>query len=86
MKMTEGGICAPSGFKAAGIHCGIRRGKNKKDLALIVSEVRADAAAIYTTNKVKGAPILVTQRNIADGAGTGCDLQQRKRQYLQRRR
>ena len=68
MKLTEGGICAPSGFKAAGIHCGIRRGKNKKDLALIVSEVRADAAAIYTTNKVKGAPILVTQRNIADGA------------------
>lgn len=63
----EGGVCAPKGFKANGIHCGIRKNKSKKDLALIVSDIPASAAAVYTTNLVKGAPILVTQANLADG-------------------
>ena len=67
MKLISGGVCAASGFKASGIHCGIRRNHSKKDLALIVSEVPAAAAAVYTTNLVKGAPLTVTKANIADG-------------------
>ena len=67
MKYIDGGVCAPAGFKASGIHCGIRKNKTKRDLALIVSEKKASAAAIYTLNLVKGAPIYVTKSNIADG-------------------
>lgn len=67
MKYINGGVCAPKGFKASGIHCGIRKNKDKKDLALIVSDVKASAAAIYTLNLVKGAPIAVTKSNISDG-------------------
>lgn len=64
---VQGGICAPQGFKANGIHCGIRKNKEKLDLALLVSDVPCATAAVYTQNKVKGAPILVTQANIEDG-------------------
>ena len=67
MKLISGGVCAAAGFKASGIHCGIRRNHSKKDLALIVSDVPAAAAAVYTTNLVKGAPLTVTKQNIADG-------------------
>ena len=67
MEFITGGICAAKGFKASGVHCGIRKNKTKKDLALIVSEVKANAAATYTTNLVKGAPIHVTKQNISDG-------------------
>ena len=67
MKTISGGICAAKGFKASGVHCGIRKNRTKKDIALIVSEVRAHAAAVYTTNLVKGAPLTVTKQHIADG-------------------
>ena len=67
MKEIQGGICAAKGFKANGIHCGIRKNKSKRDLSLVVSDVRAAAAAVYTTNLVKGAPILVNQKHLADG-------------------
>ena len=67
MEHISGGVCAPIGFKAGGIHCGIRKNRVKRDIALIISEVPASASAVYTTNLVKGAPIYVTQRNIADG-------------------
>lgn len=67
MKFIEGGVCAAKGFKASGVHCGIRKQTTKKDLALIVSEVEASAAAVYTQNLVKGAPIAVTKDNIKDG-------------------
>ena len=67
MKKIEGGVCAPQGFKASGIYCGIRKNKTKKDLALIFSAVPASAAAVYTTNLVKGAPLIVTKENIKDG-------------------
>ncbi len=67
MKIIKGGVCAAKGFKANGIHCGIRKNRTKRDLALIVSEKRAAAAAVYTTNLVKGAPIFVTQNHIANG-------------------
>lgn len=67
MKLISGGVCAAKGFKANGVHCGIRKNHSKKDLALIVSEVPASAAAVYTTNLVKGAPLTVTKQNISDG-------------------
>ena len=67
MKFIEGGVTAPKGFKASGIHCGIRKNKSKKDLALIVSDVLCAAAGVYTTNLVKGAPLIVTQQNLSDG-------------------
>ena len=67
IKLISGGICAAKGFKASGIHCGIRKNRSKKDLALVVSEKLAATAAVYTTNLVKGAPLVVTQKNIADG-------------------
>ena len=67
MRVIEGGVCAAKGFTANGIHCGIRKNHSKKDLALIVSSVPASAAAVYTTNLVKGAPIIVTKNHIANG-------------------
>lgn len=67
MEMISGGVCAAKGFSASGVHCGIRKNKSKKDLALIYSEAPASAAAVYTTNLVKGAPIAVTKNHIADG-------------------
>ena len=63
----KNGICFPKGFKANGIHCGIRKNKIKKDLSVIYSEVVANAAATYTQNKVKGAPIFVTKEHLKDG-------------------
>ena len=67
MKQISGGITAAKGFTASGVHCGIRKNKTKKDLALIFSEKKANAACVYTTNLVKGAPITVTKNNVADG-------------------
>ena len=52
MKQIPGGICAAKGFTASGVHCGIRKNKTKKDLALIVSEKKANAACVYTKNLV----------------------------------
>ena len=67
MQLIQGGVTAAKGFKANGVHCGIRKNRTKRDLALIVSEKRAAAAGVYTTNLVKGAPNIVTKENIADG-------------------
>ena len=67
MNIINGGVCAAKGFTASGIHCGVRKNRTKKDLALIFSEVPASAAAVYTTNLVKGAPLTVTKQHIADG-------------------
>ena len=67
MKQIEGGVCAPKGYTAGGIYCGIRKRNDKNDLALIFSKVPAHAAAVYTTNLVKGAPLTVTKQHIADG-------------------
>ena len=71
MQFINGGVTAPKGFKASGIHCGIRKNKTKKDLALILCEKECDAAAVYTQNLVYGAPITVTRNNIADGKAYG---------------
>lgn len=83
IKFVKGGVCAAKGFRANGIQCGLAHkplstdenaaanvipaAKKKNDLALIVSDKECAAAAVYTTNKVKGAPILVTKKHIADG-------------------
>lgn len=67
MKTVSGGVCAAKGFTAAGIHCGVRKNKTKRDLSVIYSETKAAAAATYTTNLVKGAPLTVTKNHIADG-------------------
>lgn len=72
IKFVEGGVCAAKGFKANGIQCGLSHAgasvtAKKNDLALIVADKDCTAAAVYTTNKVKGAPILVTKEHIKDG-------------------
>ena len=67
IKQIEGGVCAAKGYTAGGIYCGIRKRNDKNDLALIFSKVPAHAAAVYTTNLVKGAPLTVTKQHIADG-------------------
>ena len=72
IKFVDGGVCAAKGFRANGIQCGLAHAgahvtKKKNDLALIVADKECTAAAVYTTNKVKGAPILVTKEHIKDG-------------------
>ncbi len=67
MKLISGGVCAAKGFQASGIHCGIRKNRTKRDLSLIVSDVPATAAAVYTTNLVKGAPLTVTKQHLQNG-------------------
>lgn len=67
IKFVDGSVTAPKGFVASGVHCGIRKNKNKRDLALIYCEKPCAAAAIYTTNLVKSAPILVTRANLENG-------------------
>ncbi|MCX4362783.1 MAG: bifunctional glutamate N-acetyltransferase/amino-acid acetyltransferase ArgJ [Clostridia bacterium] len=67
MKKINGGVSAAKGFKANGVHCGIRKNKDKLDLALITCDVRCAAASVYTKNKVKGAPLTVTKQNLSDG-------------------
>ena len=66
-KSIPGGICAPAGFSAAGVHCGIRHNHSKLDLALIKADVRCSGAGCYTTNKVYGAPITVDREHLKDG-------------------
>ena len=67
LNIIEGGVTAARGFRASGVHCGIRHNRTKRDIAMIVSDTRAAAAAVYTTNLVKGAPLTVTRAHIADG-------------------
>ncbi|MBQ6389813.1 MAG: bifunctional glutamate N-acetyltransferase/amino-acid acetyltransferase ArgJ [Mogibacterium sp.] len=67
VKVIEGGVTAAKGFRAGGIYSGIRKNPGKSDLALIVSDVPGNAAAVYTKNKVQAAHIAVTKRHIANG-------------------
>ncbi len=68
MKYIEGGVCAAQGFRAAGMHVGVKTHKEeKKDVALIVSDVECSAAAVYTKNVVKAAPIHVDQLHLKNG-------------------
>lgn len=65
--IIKNGICAPNGFVASGCSAGIKKEKEKKDLALIFSEVPCKAAAVYTSNKVKAAPLYITMGHLKDG-------------------
>ncbi|MBQ2824362.1 MAG: bifunctional glutamate N-acetyltransferase/amino-acid acetyltransferase ArgJ [Oscillospiraceae bacterium] len=68
--IIEGGVCAAKGFKASGLYCGIKENPTKKnDICLIVSDVMCNAAGVYTSNKVKGAPVIVTKNNLAKSGG-----------------
>ncbi len=67
MKFIEGGVCAAKGFKAGAMRCGIKPSQTKKDLAMIVSDCECSAAAVFTTNRVKAAPVLLTKKHLADG-------------------
>ena len=66
LKQVLGGITAPKGFRAAGMHCGIKR--KKKDLSLVVSEVPGSAAGVFTTNRVKAAPVIECQDRVKGGS------------------
>lgn len=61
---VDGGVCAAQGFTANGLNCGINPDKNKNDLGMVYSGTACSAAAVYTQNKVKGAPILVTRKHL----------------------
>jgi glutamate N-acetyltransferase/amino-acid N-acetyltransferase len=67
MTFIEGGVCAPTGFTANGILCGIKKGRTKNDVALIESEVPCAAAAVFTKNLVKAEPVKLTKKNLANG-------------------
>lgn len=67
---VEGGVCAAQGFVAGGLNCGINPDKDKNDLGMIYSDARCNAAAVYTQNKVKSAPIIVTQEHLAKSGNT----------------
>lgn len=67
-EIIPGGVTAPRGFRAAGVYAGLKKAnRGKKDLALIVSDTLATAAAVYTTNKVQAAPLKVTREHLASG-------------------
>ena len=69
-KVIDGGVCAAKGFKASGVYCAIKENPTKKnDIAMIVSDVMCNAAGVYTQNKVKGAPVIVTKKNLAKSGG-----------------
>jgi len=67
MKEINGGICAPKGFRAGAIRCGIKASAKKRDLALIYSEKLCSAAGVFTLNRVKAASVLVSQEHLKDG-------------------
>ena len=69
-RYVEGGVCAAIGFSANGLNCGLNPDKSKNDLGMIYSERLCTAAAVYTQNKVKGAPVLVTKRHLEASGGT----------------
>ena len=70
-KYIDGGVCASKGFRASGLNCGLNPNKEKNDLCIVVSDTLCNAAAVYTTNKVKGAPITVTKKHL-DATGGKC--------------
>jgi len=67
MRITDKGVCAAKGFKAGSIRCGIKKGRKDDDTAVIYSETECTAAAVYTMNRVKAAPLYVTMEHLEDG-------------------
>ena len=83
MNVIEGNIASPAGFRASGIHAGLK--KSRKDMALIVSECPAVSAAAFTTNRVKAAPVLYDMKILEKGLCPCCCCEQRKCECLYRR-
>ncbi len=73
MKFIDGGVCAAQGFSAGGVHCGVKAGSDpaKRDLAMVLSEKECAAAAVYTTNRVKAAPLYITMEHLEEGVCRG---------------
>ncbi len=73
MKEVQGGVTAPRGFTAGGVHCGVKPGSDPKkyDLAMVLSELECTAAAVYTMNRVKAAPLYITMEHLEDGVCRG---------------
>ncbi len=73
MKRIDGGACAAKGFRAGGVHCGVKAGSDsaKRDLAMILSDKECSVAAVYTTNRVKAAPLYVTMEHLEEGVCRG---------------
>ena len=67
MEIIKGGVTAAKGFTASGMHVGLRRNVEKKDIALVYSDTMCNAAAVFTQNKIKANPIYVTSKHIQDG-------------------
>ena len=67
MKIIEGGVCAAKGFKAGSVRCGIKASRTNDDTAIIFSECECNAAATYTMNRVKAAPVYVTMEHLENG-------------------
>ena len=67
MKIIEGGVCAAKGFKAGSVRCGVKESRTNDDTAIIFSECECTAAATYTMNRVKAAPLYVTMEHLEDG-------------------
>ena len=73
MKLISGGVTAAKGFRAAGVHAGVKAGSSadKNDLAMILCDTEASAAGVYTMNRVKAAPIYVTMEHLENGSARG---------------
>ena len=82
LKPCDGGVCAAKGFRAAGIHAGLRKNKDKLDLALIVAEKDCAAAGAFTQNRVFAAPVGVTRAHISNGVARAAICNSGKRQRL----
>ena len=67
MKLIPGGVCAPKGFRAGGIWCGIKASSRKRDLALVYSDKLCTAPGVFTTNKVKAASVLLSKEHLSQG-------------------
>jgi glutamate N-acetyltransferase/amino-acid N-acetyltransferase len=67
VKTVSGGVCAPKGFKAGGVWCGIKASSKKRDLALVYSEKTCTAAAMFTANRVKAASVQLSMKHLAGG-------------------
>ena len=67
MKIIDGGVCAAKGFKAGSVRCGIKASRTNDDTAIIFSACECNAAATYTMNRVKAAPVYVTMEHLENG-------------------
>ena len=85
---VDGGVCAAKGFRAGGVYCGIKENPEKKnDLMVVAADTLCNAAAVYTQNKVKGAPVLVMKKHLKATCGRAIAVGKlQERQHLQRRR